>query len=94
MVDDLRQEVLNAKPKRNTYPYNKIDSKGITWCILAKDVAIYLNNIYCDRPIPDAKVFVSEYKELCENAINGFKYMKELEKEKIQLKTQIKIKRR
>lgn len=96
MVDSiyLRQEVLLSKPKQNTYPYYKKDSEGNTWCILANDVAIYLNDIYDGRTIPDVKTFVTEYKELCDNAINGSKYMKRLEREKSKLKTQIKIKRR
>lgn len=80
---DLKREVLTKKTNKS-FPYNQIDSEGNTWCILSKgkyNVAILLDDIYKGRKIPTAEQFVEEYSELCKNAMNSAKYMKEQKKE-------------
>lgn len=79
---DLKREVLTKKINKS-FPYNQIDSEGNTWCILSKgkyNVAILLDDIYKGRKIPTAEQFIEEYSELCKNAMNSAKYMKEKEK--------------
>lgn len=76
---DLKREVLTKKTNKS-FPYNQVDSEGNTWCILSKgkyNVAILLDDIYKGRKIPTAEQFVEEYSELCKNAMNSAKYMKE-----------------
>ena len=76
---DLKREVLTKKTNKS-FPYNQVDSEGNTWCILSKgkyNVAILLDDIYKGRKISTAEHFVEEYNELCKNAMNSAKYMKE-----------------